>query len=427
MQLARAVLALSLAACAGERALAPGHADASPDVAAAPFDAEAEAAPDGGPIDISTSTQSLVETETFLAVSGESLVAAWIDISGIGGGSQIGYRVSRDLGRTWGAVQQIEALGGRMSSDPVVAADPQGDLYLSWVGFNLDAKSAPIDMQIYAAKAPAGADAFGAPLVLNDPSDTTSFLDKPWVTATEAGTLLVTYAAIDTAASRARIIAARSEDGGSTWQRAEVASGANQKNLAMPCAGGGAVHVVYLGDEGIALRHSDDDGRTFPNATIVAPNPNLAFDDPACVAAGDDVWVAWAESTPGGTADSALRIARSVDRGASFGAPASVSDQPLAYHPFLAREAGGALDLVYYAGARDLDTAGSFRRARSADGTTWGASAPVMEGLTFLTERYGVKWLGDYAGLVESGGVLYTTFTENTRGTSHVAFARLSP
>jgi hypothetical protein len=307
-------------------------------------------------------------------------------------------------------------------------ASASGDFYLTFVGFHLGAGNVPIDTQIYAAKAAAGATEFGAPVVVSDPNDT-SLLDKPWSAVTEAGTIVVTYASVPAGGTGASIVASRSTNGGVTWTLSQVATGPDQRNLAMPCPGGGALYVVYLGDAGVTLKRSDDDGATFPDAhtTTVATGSLLTFDDPSCVVALNDVWVAWEESAPNSVAANVVKVARSADRGATFGVPSRASDQPLAYHAALGRQANGALDLVYYAGKSDPDASGSFRRTRSLDGTTWAPSAVVWNDLTFLTDRQGVKWLGDYAAIATQAGLLYTSFTENTRGLAHVAFARLSP
>ena len=436
MQWSRVVaLAALVGACGGKVGGAPELSTALPD--ASPVDACTLCASDAGrdaatvdagagdSLDISRSAFSLIEAETYLAVSGSVVVAAWIGVSGIGGVSSIGYRFSRDGGKSWEPVQKIEAPGGRFSSDPVVAADGTGNVYLAWVGFQIAAGNEPVDMQIYVAKAAAGSSTFAPPAVVSDPSSTAE-LDKPWIAVTGKGTIVVTYASVDMAQSTETIVAARSTDG-SAFTRVDLATGSGHRNLAMPCVAADALYVVYLGEEGLVLRRSDDDGASFPSthATTVAKGSQLTFDDPACVAAGDLVWVQWEETTGTTTAATVVKVAASSDRGGVFGEASLASDQPLAYHAQLAREPGGALDLVYYAGRSDPDPAGSYRRTRSLDGKAWSPSVAVVEGLTFLTDRQTALWLGDYPGVVATSGALFTAFTENRSGQSHVAFARI--
>jgi hypothetical protein len=399
-------------------------ADAAPGADVAPIDGAMQM----DPTEISPSGLSYIEAETDLAVSGSLVAVVWIGISGLGAPSHIGYRFSRDGGVTWDPVRKVDAPGARQASDPVVVTTTSGDFYLAFVGFHLGAGNVPTDTQMYVAKAPSGASEFAAPVVVSDPNDT-SLLDKPWITVTEAGTIMVTYASLPSAGTSASILASRSTNGGVTWTHSQVATGPDRRNLAMPCPGGGAVYVVYLGDGGVTLKRSDDDGATFPDAhtTTVATGLQLTFDDPSCAVALGDVWVAWEESPPSSVAANVVKVARSADRGATFGVPSRASDHPLAYHAELAREASGALDLVYYAGKSDPDTTGAYRRTRSVGGSTWTPSVVVMKDLTFLTDRQGVKWLGDYAGIAPHAGLLYTSFTENKSGLAHVAFARFPP
>src|SRR5262249_30096041 len=138
MRLTCAAVALAVAACGGGAHVTNETPDASsePPEAAAVAPAGAREAGPRLPVN-SDAPLSLVEAETFLAVSGDTVVAVWIGIAGIGGTTAIGYRMSRDGGATWGAVKALASLGGRMASDPLVAADASGNFYASWVGFDL--------------------------------------------------------------------------------------------------------------------------------------------------------------------------------------------------------------------------------------------------------------------------------------------------
>src|SRR5205814_6971781 len=92
-----------------------------------------------------------------------------------------------------------------------------------------------------------------------------------------------------------------------------------------------------------------------------------------------------------------IRIGHSSDGGKTIDSRFNAEDGAVAnlfMHPYLIREPSGPLDIVYYAGAADNDTMGSFRRSQSTDGgKTWAPSAVVKTPLTFLSSRDSAKWL----------------------------------
>jgi hypothetical protein len=388
----------------------------------------------GGPIPasvMSTSGQTALESETSVAVGPDDVVAvAWIGLQP-GGQSTNGYRFSADGGRTWGAVSSLDSPGARVASDPVLAFDAKGATWMSWVGYHVDQQGGPFDMHVYAASAPAGTTAFGAPIDVSEPGGAPQY-DKPWITVTSKGTVLVTYAKTSTGG----IFVSRSTDGGATWTRSMIVEDGGFRNLVYPCTTSSRVYVTYHAGGGIGLRWSDDDGATWPDANktaVAEQGEQPAFDDPTCVAEGDEIWIAYGLSNdPFSEATAAklssIRLAHSADGGKTIDRRSEAKDAaaaPFAMHPALAREDGGALDLVYYAGAKDGDTAGSYRLARSTDGgETWAPSAVLAAPITFLQARGDKKWLGDYTGVAWKGGALYTSFADNSGEASHVAFAR---
>jgi hypothetical protein len=122
----------------------------------------------------------------------------------------------------------------------------------------------------------------------------------------------------------------------------------------------------------------------------------------------------------------AIRLARTDGQAASARLDAQ---DPLAgayfMHPQITGEEGGAVDLVYYAGAADQDPDGSFRRSRAPSPAGGFAPSVVIDApVVFLQARADPRWVGDYAGLFVQGGELYTAFAVNADGIAHVAFAR---
>lgn len=387
---------------------------------------------------ISQSSLSAVETETNVAVAGNGYVAVtWIGIQ-LTQHSFSGYAISTNDGQSWTQPQKLEAPGGRTSSDPVVAAAPDSSFYLAWIAFQRDAQGNPYDMRVYVSKAAAGDTTFGAPQDIAG-AIASDAIDKPWVTVAPDGTVYVTW--LDTG-SQSKNLAPRmrvavSEDQGQTWNIYPIDSGQGGfRNLIYPCVDDvtGRVYTTYHPGGGIGLRWSDDKGKTWPGATAVAdPNdPQAMFDDPTCAAHNGEVWVSYGVGTdPFSETDNArsdhIRVAHSSDGGQSIDARYFAEDATAGtkfLHPQLAREASGALDLLYYAGSdQNPDPAGTVRLAQSTDGgKTWSQSLVVKSPITFLTTRGDQRWLGDYIGLTAHGGKTYGSFANNTSGTSHIEF-----
>lgn len=396
-----------------------------------------------GSVIISLSDQSVIESEAHVATAPNGFVAvAWISIPDSGPGG-IGYTFSVNDGDAFQPVTVIQSPEGRDSSDPVLAADGAGNFWLTWVGFYRDPNTGePFDMRIYVAKAAAGTTTFGDPVEASDPSEG-SLADKPWITVTGQGSLLVTYGR-EGPGDLWGIVASRSSDG-VNWKRAVLAEDPLQsntfRNLAFPCAVPGTprVYVVYVklgAGQSIQLHRSDDDGASFPAPTEIqvnAPGEQVAFDGPSCVASGEDVWVSYGLSNVGGGSEEsavlfAVRLARSFDGGQSIGDRINAHDPGAAgfyLHPQLAMEESGAINLAYYAGNFDKDTGGSFRRGRSTDsGQSFGSSLQVGTPIVFLPDRGDPQWLGDYTGLAWRAGSVYMAYTDNASGFAHVAFSR---
>lgn len=396
---------------------------------------------------ISQSPGSQFQAETSVVAGPNGFVAvAWIDIDAMGF-STIGYTFSTNDGATFDQPTQITSPGNRVASDPTLAVDAAGNIYVAWVAYHTDMQGNPTSMRIFAARADAGATSFGKPVRVSATMDHALY-DKPWITVTNGGDLVVTYER-DGQSNDFSLVAARSTDGGMTWQRTPVVddpTGMTFRNLAFPCGpkDGGRLWITYLAQTttgvDVRLSRSDDGGATWSPETVVSQaSDQVSYDDPTCVSEKDEVWISYGlthdmTDPMALKADKAysIQLAHSSDAGKSIDARTEAADQVAGSffeHPLLAREDDGAIDLVYYAGQHDLDAAGSYRRARmvsGAPGNTFGPSVAVEAPVTFLQARNDPRWLGDYTGLSWRGGALYTSYVVNTSGASHVAFARVA-
>jgi len=313
----------------------------------------------------------------------------------------------------------------------VVAVDPQGHFYVTWVGFVRTGGQGATDMHIYVSKLGA-MDTFGTPVETSDGS-TTSSLDKPWITVDGAGAVLNTWADLGNGA----LLFAKSTDGGATFTRSTIVSNGG-RNLMFPCSDPatptGPYYVTYIAGSNVGVRRSMDGGTTWALVVPNAPATDAVFQDPTCAVHGNDLWVAYAQGTQGFTSAStppgdAVHVLHSPDSGATYGAAVTVSNGPSGSEyllPQLTRTAGGKLEMIYYQGAGEGSPA-TLVRAESADqGATWTSSAAYMPG-TFTRNRAAVSWLGDYEGLFAAGGNLYSVFGDNTlSGHTHIRFLRFA-
>ncbi len=385
---------------------------------------------------ISSSPSSFLEAETHLVVHDQRVVVAWIAIAQ-SQTSVMGYAISDDQGASFSKPQFTSNPNGGEASDPVMTVGPDGTVYLAWLGYDISPQGEPQDMRAYVASLPPGAATFGTPVTASDPAAIDQ-LDKPWMTTTTAGTLILSYARVD-ANFESTITVARSTDG-TTWTRADAFTPTTSafRNLAYVCAAanGSRLHLVDLRVTNSVLvesAFSDDEGATWSAPVSISAgegplDPN--FDDPICVATGSTVLVGYGltgEMLGEDTSAEGLRIARSDDGGASFAEGVQANDPAAGarqLHPAIARAPGEELAFAYYAGAFDGDTEGSFRLARTSGLALPTTAVRVNPPLTFTPERASLEWLGDYVGLASDAQFVHMAFVVNQPSESHVAYAR---
>jgi hypothetical protein len=379
---------------------------------------------------ISAGTQSGIEAETHLAVAPDgTLVSVWIGIGG-GGGSDIGYVFSHDGGNTWTKPKAVGDATGRESSDPVIAADSSGNFYVTWIAFQRDNMGNASNFVLYVSKAAAGASVFGTPVSV----DTFASGDKPWITVTSAGTILVTCMQMN--GNVAVLNAHRSTNGGTTWTKSPIFTSAagEQANFIVPCAPKTGTRIwashLSVGNQLLQRLHwSDDDGATWPAANTKTFGVNSSITPATCVAKGSDLWLAYGQWTAQPASADApvdeyhvIHTTNGTTITDVLASDTKTKQQELG--SLALDDATGELALSYYAGDGE-GTIGNVRAVRSKDGgKTWSASEAVTAELTFTANRMSQKWLGDYFGSVLRGGFLFLSYGENAGGSTHVAFAK---
>ena len=372
-----------------------------------------------------------------------------------------------------------------MASNITLARDGSGSLFVAWASWTPGPDPAQphvqaSDIAIQLARWPAGASGFEAPVELSE-AITASLYDKPWMIVTADDGIVVSYSDL----SRGGIWVASSADGGAHFQRTLVDS--TKANLAALCPDGrpGGAFVTYVATGAIRLAHTADGGLTWssPVAGAVSdPSGNVAWQDPTCVASGDEAWIAYGgsqiQSGPfaGSTLDElvekeaevwlsygrthdgtdvpverllAIRVAHltlgasSVDSdvialdGASTalaiadggGAGGDGGSAPgFLLFPQLAQFADGRLGLAAYRTAGEGTGAADLVYVVSTDGgRSFGNAITLATGLTPSLQRHVPDWLGDYFGWSPTAAGLGAAFIDNSSGFSHIVFDETVP
>ena len=406
---------------------------------------------------VSVSPHSLYETDSaVLGFEPGPVTVAWTAAT-VGSGSFIGYTVSTDGGQTFHPPSTLASPGGRSGKTPALINDVGDRAHIVWLGFQPAAGGGVADTHVYTAAAVGGPGAFGPPVEVTDPADTTTIYDSPGITLTTALGLLVTYAYAGPAGRG--IVAASSADDGATWTRTVVVSDpTSTTSFDLPYVQvdqfNGSVYLAYLErDTGtdamsVVLRWSPDAGISWPptDAMVVSqPGDPVAFTAPNVLvntspaAPGSTVpppsytWVSYGLSDDPLVENveqklSDIEIAYSID--GTLVASNSIlgwSAGIFALSPRLVTDYTGAQNLVYYVGAADEDPAGSFRWAIDP---YWHDEllmpVTVKQPLVFEASLTDPRSVGRYSGISGGKSSFYATYTDNSSGASHVAVHRVA-
>jgi hypothetical protein len=292
--------------------------------------------------------------------------------------------------------------------DPTVALDERGAAAVAWV----DQASRDVFFRKYSADGkPVGAR-------VNVSRTPKVFSWLPRIALDPKGRIFVLWQEIIFSGGGKHggdILFARSEDDGATFSAplnlsnspAGDGKGRVRKDLwdngslDIAVGGDGTVYAAWTEYEGpLWLSRSTDGGKTFSKPLrIEDAKPARA---PALAVSKDAVYLAW---TVGDELKADVRVARSADRGASFGKPVIVErSEGYSDAPKLAVDARGALHLAWTESehgpegnrhhirySRSADSAATFERPRDISGNGAGFPALGIDGrgnLYVLWERY---------------------------------------
>ncbi|MGC4119787.1 MAG: sialidase family protein [Myxococcales bacterium] len=385
------------------------------------------------------------EHEASVAVSpGGRVVVSWLSFTG--SAYTVGYRISNDQGASWGPATLVALPPNtNVQANATVAADDTDTLYLAWASAKKTATGARTNLAVWAARSLAGTVSFEAPGRVTPANAAVGVYDLPRIAVTANGVVNIAYTATSTDYASMWIEDATSSDFKSWTSTITAGPGTpnSVRNFPHLCRseGSGRIYLAfwdtdlafYAWGNGVALQHSDDEGKTWSQPVAVQqPADDLAASGMwvDCAVRGDDVWVMYGLSLEALTASAVptlfgLRLAHSGDHGQTFDFYADPVGKPAAayMYPRLVGERGGALDLAFYAGSGPNDAAASLRRSRSLDGREFAATV-VHQPLRLTTSRTAARWVGDYTGLASSEGNLFLAYTENSSAAPHIALHR---
>lgn len=355
------------------------------------------------------------------------------------GALDCGYAVSTDGGLTWSRslIPQLTAASGGIynrATDPVAAAGPNGELYLNTLGSisgAFDLAAVTVSRSLDSGKT------WSSPAIVYQSPSTLVMPDKNWLAVNDyagtpnSGRLIATWTNFTANASGAstgnNLLAATSDDRGATWSSpiAITAAGASNQGTQPIYLPDGSLLIVYVtfpdlnttSQFAIECKRSVDGGRTFPNtATAVAPLV-IAWDDPdlrdgvflpaVCVARQTgDIFVTYIAAVTGAPH---VYVVKSSNQGASWSAPAIVSDNPTGSsvaNPAIAVTPDGTGVSVVFLDKRNAPDGHNFIDLYAAqsfdDGATWRANTRLTEmssDIRYAPATSRGYMFGDYMGI----------------------------
>ncbi|HUS63768.1 MAG TPA: hypothetical protein VMZ28_04455, partial [Kofleriaceae bacterium] len=320
---------------------------------------------------------------------------------------------STDDGDSFQSTGFLPLAPGEQGVDPSTTFDSAGTARVAYMTI------APAGRVVYETAFDAGA---GTWLPRTQVSDAPAMLpamliDAPWLFA-GGDTLYVVYTEKAAGgAAMGSVVLARSVSGG-TWERSRLAASPAPEVATGAVDALGVVHVVYTDDARGVWYVQSSDGVAF-GAPMSVGKAVSATRVGLAVAAGK-VFITYFDARPG-------IVLKRLPGGQTTYLTAGALDFN-ALHPQVAVTSTGRVAVGFY--ASDDTILGRWRTYLSDDdGKSFGAGLLVSDAdLRLTTSRAWPDWLGDYEGLVGGpGGALYTVWTDNRAGHSHIFFAKLRP
>lgn len=372
------------------------------------------------------------------------------------GPKQVWYYRSTDGGRTW-ADGHVDTGASELpnGSDPVLAFDANGALYLAFIGYNQNELTVG---GIFVARSDDAGKTWRKPVLVAAHSDT-AFHDKEWITVDRSagpnrGRIYITWTlfAPEGQHERGDIVASHSTDGGKTFSPPTGVSLHEQDNNqgSFPVVGPkGDLYVLYFSDapsasgpggRGLYLAKSEDGGRSFSPAIKAAPVskpvsplpgnkfrifvlPTLAVDPKS-----GTLYAAWNDFS---NDDTDVMLVRSTDGGQTWSAPKRVNNDPQKprhdqFFPTLTVGSDGVLHMLWLDRRDDPDNK-SFEPyyAGSTDGGNTFTQAALSRTPSNPDIGFQGTLIGDYLAVDTSadGSQVYTAWVDTRNGDQDIYFS----
>jgi hypothetical protein len=395
-------------------------------------------------------SKGLMGAECELAVDAahNRVVVSWIDVLA-SGSSKIGVSISDDDGDTFSAPVLLppdtSVIKGSEQSDPVVAVDPAGNFFVTWISYDQAGQSAT-NMNVVVAEAPVG-QGFDTFYNVTPATEWTTVadLDKPWIAASPTdGALYATWARLSNFAADIRM--SRSADSGQTWSPAvtisDTADRPNvERNLAQIVVGSdGKAYATWIEigaqqfgatTNQVYVQAIDSDATKLgKNVLVTGGADSPTFDDPSIAVSGSNVYVGFISGTSSGNWD--VRVGASLDSAASFQPSVKVNDDATCathFHHQIVVDGAGNVHAIYYDNRYLVGNVFHQQSPPAATGQNL-AFSPVTfvnsATFPFTTSRADQNWLGDYLGLAVGANTLHALWTDPRLGTAQIFYAKAS-
>jgi hypothetical protein len=419
-------------------------------------------------------TVSRLAAEQHIAVdpnNPSNLVAVVSDFSLRTTGNTTRYAVSTNNGTTWtdrfvplNAAGRLVTSDGRVwdaNSDPVVAIDKRGNVYLANLYFSIFNFTGGVYVGV--GRISDGVNITAAstfPVVTNLDPLNPIIEDKEWLAvdnsnnAATTGNVYVTWTRFDLARGQNSIFFSRSTNQGQTWSaplRVSPVTPFLVQGSQVAVGPGGEIYVAYVQlvaivagkvQSQIFLAKSTDGGQTFSAPRAITPRFNdLTFDFasfpsfyrknsfPAMAVSptNGNVYVVYSD-TPSRRAGAEAEFIRSTDGGATFSAPMSLNGNPDGHQffPAITVDDSGVIHTCWFDTRHGVFSSGGgafaqkifvpfFVDVYASRSTDNGATFSVNARVTPRTMNVGTNdFIGDYTGIAAGGGFAHPTWTNAT-------------
>ncbi|MGH9824518.1 MAG: hypothetical protein ACREDR_14855, partial [Blastocatellia bacterium] len=302
------------------------------------------------------------------------------DTAAAAGGGQVLYRKSSDGGTTYSDPVVISTNVGT-SGQSTLALDSSGNLLVTYLTLDNTTGST---RAFFSRSADRGG-TFSAPVAFSPSSD----LAQLPVAAAGKNGIVASYVQLTNSGNN--LVVAVSSDGGHTFSQPVQVSGSGESVDLFPTSIGadsqGAIYIAY----NVAPKLTEEvqmvvapDGVHFGAPGVVSDSSIDAFEPSLVIDASDGIYVAFTDLIFSNVIASQIFLARSCDHGASFSAPARVSNTSGdADLPALAVDGNGEVEVAWE------DTTGNLQldvfAARSIDGGV------TFDGAQNLSSNFGVS------------------------------------